>query len=272
MVSSSVRSRLGGLRLIGTDSSVIAPPFQRSSSSAWASVVVAVHADVDFVEQAAQQLFAVLVGGGRRRPHAGEVVAEGQDRRFLLWGQGFRAGGFAAGEFGLGVGEGLQRGVPFGFQAAGDQPVVGVDGAVAAFGPAGLVAGLLDLAAPLRQRGVVAVLELLGGGQAGLQRGGLQRGQERLGDRGVDRRPADAQVAGAAALDELAGAGAVVAGRGLGGAVVVDGEFAPAGPAGGQALQQRAALTDRAGAGLVRGRAGVGAGYGSGWPGRCPSR
>ena len=38
MVSSSVRSRLGGLRLIGTVRSVIAPPFQRSTSSAWASV------------------------------------------------------------------------------------------------------------------------------------------------------------------------------------------------------------------------------------------
>ena len=42
--------------------------------------VVAVHVDVDFVEQAAQQLFAVLVGGGRRRPRAGEVVTEREDR------------------------------------------------------------------------------------------------------------------------------------------------------------------------------------------------
>ena len=107
---------------------------------------------------------------------------------FLLGGQGFRSCCFAAGEFGLGVGEGLQRGVPLGLQSARDQPVVRVDGAVAALGAAGLVAGLLDLAAPLRQRGVVAVLELLGGGQAGLQRRRLQRGQKRPGDRGVDRR------------------------------------------------------------------------------------
>ena len=56
-------------------------------------------------------------------------------------GSGFSVGWFAAGEFGLGVGELLQRGVPFGFQAAGDQAVVGVDGAVAAFGPAGPVSG-----------------------------------------------------------------------------------------------------------------------------------
>ena len=99
-----------------------------------------------------------------------------------MCGQGFRSRGLAAGEFGLGVGEGLQRGVPLGLQAAGDQSVVRVDGAVAALGATGLVPRLLDLAAPLRQRGVVAIFQLLGGGQAGLQRRRLQRGQERLGD------------------------------------------------------------------------------------------
>ena len=54
-------------------------------------------------------------------------------------------------------------------QAAGDQPVFRVDRLVAAFGPGGLVAGLLDLAPVLLQGCVVALLELLGGLQAGLQ-------------------------------------------------------------------------------------------------------
>jgi hypothetical protein len=40
-------------------------------------------------------------------------------------------------------------------------------------------------------------------------------------------------------------------------ALVADGELASAGAAGGQALQQRAGLADRAGAGLMRGRADV---------------
>jgi len=77
MVSSSVRSRLGGVRLIGTGSSVIAPP---SSAAAVGVrlVLVAVHADVDFVEQAAQQPFSVFVGGARRRPHAGENHRRGR--------------------------------------------------------------------------------------------------------------------------------------------------------------------------------------------------
>jgi hypothetical protein len=54
----------------------------------------------------------------------------------------------------------LQGGVPLGFQAASDQPVVRVDGQVAAFGLARVVAGLFDLAAVLDQGAVVAVLEL----------------------------------------------------------------------------------------------------------------
>lgn len=81
--------------------------------------------------------------------------------------------------------------------------------------------GPLGLAAQPFQRGVVAVLDLLGGGQAGLHRGGLDCSQERRGDRVVDGDPADAQVQHAAALDELPRAGAGVAGRGLGGALVL---------------------------------------------------
>src|SRR5664280_3851860 len=59
------------------------------------------------------------------------------------------------------------------------------------------------------------------------------------------------------AVDEVSGAGAVVAGGVAVPSVVVDGEFAAAGPAAGQPLQQRAALPDGAGAGLVGDRADV---------------
>src|SRR4029077_20814347 len=86
--------------------------------------VVAAHADVDLVEQAAQQPFSVLVGGRRCRPHGGEVVAQPEAGCCLLGGVCFLSFFFAAGEFGLGVGEGLQRCVPLGLQSARDQPVV----------------------------------------------------------------------------------------------------------------------------------------------------
>ena len=88
---------------------------------------------------------------------------------------GVRVFGRAAsrlGEFGFGVGEVPQRGFPLVLQSAGDEPVLGVDRPVTAFGSGRRVAGGFHLAAPLRQGGVVAVFELLGGGQAGLRAAG----------------------------------------------------------------------------------------------------
>src|SRR5215213_6889196 len=259
MVSSSVRRRSGGLRLRGTGSSVIAPPFQRSTRSArpssWSRRTL-MPTSSSRLRSSCLRSLSVVVAADHTPPRSPPRV---RMACFLLRGQGFRARMLAAGEFLLGVGDLLQRLVPLSLQSPSDQAVVGVDSPVAALCPVCLVAGLLGLAPPLRKRGVVAVLKLLGGGQAHLQRRGLERGQERTGDRCVDRDTADAQVTGATALDELAGARAVVAGRGLGGPVVVDGELAATRPAGGQPLQQRAALPDRAGAGLVGPRAGVGA-------------
>ena len=58
-----------------------------------------------------------------------------------------------------------------------------------------------------------------------------QRGQERLGHRGVDAHAADPQVPQLLAVDEVAGAGAVVARGVVVPPVVVDGQFAAADPA-----------------------------------------
>jgi hypothetical protein len=109
----------------------------------------AVHGDGDFLEQGAQQLLAVLVGGGRGVPHLAQVVAEGQDRGALRGGEGGGACLLAVRQLSFGVGLGLQGALPFGFQPARHQPVLGIDGPVPAFGSGGLVAGLLDLAARL---------------------------------------------------------------------------------------------------------------------------
>jgi len=92
MVSSSVRI-LGWRRRSGTVSSVIAPPFHRRIRRAYGSGFVAAGGDVHFLQQGAQQLLAVLVGGGGRVPHLAEVVAEGDDRRALGRGEGLRPGG-----------------------------------------------------------------------------------------------------------------------------------------------------------------------------------
>jgi len=48
--------------------------------------VVAAQGDVHLVQQGAQQLLAVLVGGGRGVPDGAEVAAEGEDGLFVLLG------------------------------------------------------------------------------------------------------------------------------------------------------------------------------------------
>ena len=113
--------------------------------------VVAVQRDVHLIEQGAQQLLAVLVGGGRGVPDGAEVIAEGEDRLFLLRGQGFRVGRPGGGRARPRRRPARGARSPIRLQAAGDQPVVRVDGPVAALGPGGVVAGLLDLALVLGQ-------------------------------------------------------------------------------------------------------------------------
>ena len=79
-MSSSVRSRLAGVRLIGTDQVGEGAAFPAQQQLGVGVGVVAIHGDVDLVEQAAQQPFSVFVGGGRRRPYAGEIITECEDR------------------------------------------------------------------------------------------------------------------------------------------------------------------------------------------------
>src|SRR6266545_679876 len=209
---------------------------------------VAVDGDDDLLEQGAQQLLAVPVGGGRRLPHQAHVAAQGGDGGPLGGGQRLGAALLAAGQLGLGRRDLGELGLPVALQPAGDQAVVGVDGQVAPLGQPGLVVGALDFQAPLPERGVVVGLQPLGGGHRGLDAGGGERRAERLGDGLVDLPAADAQAVDPAAVDQVA-AGAVVAGPGVA-AAVVHRQLAAALAAHRDALQQRRALADRA-AGLV---------------------
>ena len=209
-----------------------------------------------FLDQAAQQLLAVAVGGRGRRPDAAEVGAERQQLLALVLGERPRALLLAQRELGLGLGELCERVLPVALQAAGDEPVLGLDLAIAALGPLGLVLGALDLQPPLLQRRVVVLLERLGRLQRGLHAGRRQRGEQRAGDRLVDLTSADPQAPAAAVLDQDA-ARAVIGGALMPApALIVDLELAPAAPADRDPLQQRGAFADRA-AGLVRARAGV---------------
>ena len=140
-----------------------------------------------FFDQAAQQLLAVAVGGGRCRPHSPEVRTECQQLLTFLGGERARALALAQGKLGLGLGERAKRALPVALKAPGNQAVLGLDLAVAALGALCLIARPLDLQVPLRQRGVVVGLERLGRAQRSLHAGGGECLNEGGGDRLLDR-------------------------------------------------------------------------------------
>jgi len=118
----------------------------------------------------------------------------------------------AAGELGLGLMERYERPLPLGLEAAGDEAVLRVDGAVATFGLPCRVAPTLDVTTPLTERGVITGLEPFrrsdGGGDSGRRDGG----EDGLDDGVVDLDTADVQAVDTPAVDDVL-AGAVVARR-----------------------------------------------------------
>src|ERR1019366_2349601 len=161
-----------------------------------------------------------------------------------------------------GLGEFAQPGVPVGFQGAGDQPVGGVDGQVAAPCGVGGVLGALHV-------GGADGVGLAGvGGQFGCDgHGGLQRERgegiaDQRGDRGVDAGAGDGLAGGPGVLDP--GALAVV-GRdaaAVGEGVVADGHAAAAAAADDHALQQRASFAGGPGGAVLAAGGGVGGEHG----------
>src|ERR671918_30884 len=220
-------------------------------------LVLLVYVDADVLEQRAQQLLAVPVAGGGRGPHPPDVRAERGQRGAFVVGERPGPRRLPPCQFGFGVGQRGELGFPVGLQAAGHQAVVRVDGQVAPLGSYGLVAGSFDLASPLAEGGVVVSFDHLGGSEGGGHAGGSEGGEEGRGDGPVDLHAAHAQAVHAAAVDEGA-VGAVIA-RCRVGALVVDSEAPAASPAGGQPLQQGGSFAQRAAAGLMGSRAGVGA-------------
>jgi hypothetical protein len=134
-----------------------------------------------------------------------------------------------------------QAALPLGLNATGDEAVVGVDGAVAAFGALRLVARALNRETPLRQCTVVVGFDALGGGKRGLSTERCERGKHGARHRRVDLHSADVEAVDATAIDDAL-AGAVIAGR-RGATGVVRAQLASALSADGEPLQQSAAFS-----------------------------
>ena len=108
-------------------------------------LLVAVEGDV-FDEQA-DHAFALALGGGGIVPEPREVAGERHHLRALLLAEASVAVRVRAFVVILGFGEAAQLLVPVGLERVGDEPVVGVDGEVAAAREPGLIAGALDVSA-----------------------------------------------------------------------------------------------------------------------------
>ena len=143
-----------------------------------------------------------------------------------------------------------KRLLPFGFDAACDQTVLRIDGAITALGALRLIACSFHREAPLRQRPVVIGLDPLSGDERGFDADWCERSQHGLRHRVVDLDGADVEAVEAAfILDPLAGA--VITWRG-GAAGVMGAQLASAMSADGKTLQQRGSFSHGAGARLVR--------------------
>ena len=86
----------------------------------------------------------------------------------------------------LGGLEGAEGVVPVGLERVGDEPVVGIDGEVAAAGELGPLAGALDVAAAESVGFVGARFQLGLDGERDLERERGDRVEQQLADRGVD--------------------------------------------------------------------------------------
>jgi hypothetical protein len=94
----------------------------------------------DLFQQGAQQLFLVTRGGRGGFPHPSEIGPEGAEALLLGGAQGARPLRLPNGEFALGLVELPQPSLPFGFEPAGDQPILRLHRAIAPLGPFRFVA------------------------------------------------------------------------------------------------------------------------------------
>jgi hypothetical protein len=95
------------------------------------------HRDDHFLEERAQEFFAIAIGGRRRYPDLSEIRAEGVNVLPLLRAERRRLLVLSAGQFRFRGGEVAQPSLPFGFQAARDQAMFGFDQSIAALGAFG---------------------------------------------------------------------------------------------------------------------------------------
>src|SRR5204862_8083234 len=114
-----------------------------------------------------------------------------------------RALACASGELGFGRLERAQALLPRARKAAGDETVLGIDSAIAAFGTLCLVPGTLGGELPLGERILAIGFESFGSGESGFETRWSKRGENGACNRAVDLHCADAQTKDAAPRSEM---------------------------------------------------------------------
>jgi hypothetical protein len=199
------------------------------------------HGDDDLFDQGSQQLLAIARRGGRRLPYGLQVGAEREQAAPVYGTEHSRSLAFAPGELGFGLLELAQALLPLALKAAGDETVLGIDSAIAAFGTLCLVPGTLGGELPLGERILAIGFEPFGSGESSFETRWSKRGENGACNRAVELHCADAQTKDAAPIDDVF-AGAVVARR-RGATGVVGAQPSPACAAAGQPLQQCASFS-----------------------------
>src|SRR5215472_17472619 len=108
-----------------------------------------------FFEKPAQELFAITIHGGRRRPNLAQIGTQSTEPALFFRTECARTLLLPALQFRLGCREIAQPFLPLGFQPARHQPVLGLHGTILAFGALRLVARTFYGKPPLAERGIV---------------------------------------------------------------------------------------------------------------------
>ncbi|MER9560287.1 hypothetical protein NKI92_34225 [Mesorhizobium sp. M0323] len=169
--------------------------------------LVAVDMEGDLLDECAQQLLAVARRRGGCVPDACQIGPEGDEVLPLLGRQPARTLRLAPHQFGLCRLQSAQRLLPLLLQPAGDQAIVGIDGAIAALGAVDGELRPLHIEPPLLECRLAIVFQPLGRRERGGQARRLQRLQEGCYHGFIDLHAADVEAIDASALDDdLAGA------------------------------------------------------------------
>src|SRR5215471_9113214 len=123
----------------------------------------AIDGNNDFFQKSAQQLFAISIRGGGRRPDFMQIGAERENFLFFFFAQRAWALSFPPFEFSFCSSEIVQAFLPFGFESSCHESVFGLNGTILTLGSFGFVASSFHCQTPLSECCIVVRFELLYG-------------------------------------------------------------------------------------------------------------